>query len=180
MSLPRANELPPADTFVGLWHFTRRRRRPVPPPPSAFARFGAGSWIVPPASVSEPSLVSIGAGVVVLEHARIAVAPGARLRLGDGCRFGRFLSIACGASVEIGDEVSGSDLVAITDSVGPVPGRTGDPPPAPVVVERGAYLGAGCVVGPGVRIGEGAYVGEGAVVVDDVPAHAVVRGNPAC
>ena len=32
---------------------------------------------------------------------------------------------------------------------------------------------------PGVRIGEGAIVGAHAFVVADVPAHAVVSGNPA-
>jgi len=32
---------------------------------------------------------------------------------------------------------------------------------------------------PGVEIGEEAFVGAGAVVVEDVPARAVVVGNPA-
>jgi len=152
--------------------------RPAPAP-SAFAAFGDGSWIVPPAQIADAGRVSVGSGVVLLEHAEVVVGVGASLRIGDGCRFGRFLSIASAVSVTLGDEVSGSDLVAITDSFGPVPRRASDPAPLPVVVERGAYLGAGCVIGPGVRIGEGAYVGEGAVVVSDVPAHAVVRGNPA-
>jgi virginiamycin A acetyltransferase len=90
--------------------------------------------------------------------------------------------IACAASVEIGPEVSSSDFATITDSwalfTGPV--RTvPPPPPAPVVVERGAYLGFGSIVGPGVRVGEGAFVGEQAVVVNDVAPHSVVYGNPA-
>jgi acetyltransferase-like isoleucine patch superfamily enzyme len=32
---------------------------------------------------------------------------------------------------------------------------------------------------PGVEIGEEAFVGAGAVVLDDVPPHTVVVGNPA-
>jgi acetyltransferase-like isoleucine patch superfamily enzyme len=42
-----------------------------------------------------------------------------------------------------------------------------------------AKVGAGAVLLPGVTIGAGALVGAGAVVVKDVPAHAVVLGNPA-
>jgi acetyltransferase-like isoleucine patch superfamily enzyme len=46
-------------------------------------------------------------------------------------------------------------------------------------VDHGASIGGGAVVLPGVRIGRGALVGAGAVVTRDVPAHAVVVGNPA-
>jgi acetyltransferase-like isoleucine patch superfamily enzyme len=47
------------------------------------------------------------------------------------------------------------------------------------LVKRNAKIGAGAVLLPGVTIGEDALVGAGAVVVDDVPAGAVVVGNPA-
>lgn len=47
------------------------------------------------------------------------------------------------------------------------------------VVATGASLGGGSVVLPGVRIGRRAMVGAGAVVTKDVPANAVVVGNPA-
>lgn len=47
------------------------------------------------------------------------------------------------------------------------------------VVAPGASLGGGSVILPGVRIGRGAMVGAGAVVTKDVPANAVVVGNPA-
>jgi serine acetyltransferase len=40
-------------------------------------------------------------------------------------------------------------------------------------------VGAGAVVLPGVTIGEWAMVGAGSVVTANVPAHAIVRGNPA-
>ena len=40
-------------------------------------------------------------------------------------------------------------------------------------------IGAGAVILPGLTIGEGAVVGAGAVVTRDVPAGAVVMGNPA-
>jgi acetyltransferase-like isoleucine patch superfamily enzyme len=46
-------------------------------------------------------------------------------------------------------------------------------------IESGAIVGANVTVLPGLRIGAGALVGAGAVVVKDVPAGAVVVGNPA-
>jgi acetyltransferase-like isoleucine patch superfamily enzyme len=46
-------------------------------------------------------------------------------------------------------------------------------------IRRGARVGGGAVLCPAVEIGEEAFVGAGAVVIRDVPAHAVVVGNPA-
>jgi len=46
-------------------------------------------------------------------------------------------------------------------------------------IRRGARIGGGAVLCPGVEIGEEAFVGAGAVVTKDVPARAVVVGNPA-
>lgn len=47
------------------------------------------------------------------------------------------------------------------------------------VIERGASIGAAAVILPGLTIGAGAMVGAGAVVTRDVPARALVVGNPA-
>ena len=49
----------------------------------------------------------------------------------------------------------------------------------PVVVEDGVLIGANAVVIEGVRVGAGAVVAAGAVVIEDVPANAVVAGCPA-
>jgi acetyltransferase-like isoleucine patch superfamily enzyme len=46
-------------------------------------------------------------------------------------------------------------------------------------IRRGARVGGGAVLCPGVEIGEEAFVGAGAVVTKDVPAQAIVYGNPA-
>jgi UDP-2-acetamido-3-amino-2,3-dideoxy-glucuronate N-acetyltransferase len=47
------------------------------------------------------------------------------------------------------------------------------------VVGRGASIGANATILPGVAIGQNAMVGAGAVVTHDVPANAIVVGNPA-
>ena len=49
----------------------------------------------------------------------------------------------------------------------------------PTLVRRGATIGANATVLCGLTIGAHALVAAGAVVVRDVPAHALVAGNPA-
>jgi acetyltransferase-like isoleucine patch superfamily enzyme len=47
------------------------------------------------------------------------------------------------------------------------------------VVKKGASIGSGSTILPNVVIGENAIVGAGSVVTKDVPANAIVAGNPA-
>jgi UDP-2-acetamido-3-amino-2,3-dideoxy-glucuronate N-acetyltransferase len=47
------------------------------------------------------------------------------------------------------------------------------------IVEDGASVGANATLVAPVRVGKYALIGAGAVVTRDVPAHAVVAGNPA-
>ena len=49
----------------------------------------------------------------------------------------------------------------------------------PTLVKRGAAIGSGATLLCGITIGERATVGAGSVVTKDVPAGAVVVGNPA-
>jgi UDP-2-acetamido-3-amino-2,3-dideoxy-glucuronate N-acetyltransferase len=47
------------------------------------------------------------------------------------------------------------------------------------LVKKGASIGSGCTILANLTIGENAIVGAGSVVTKDVPANAVVFGNPA-
>ena len=48
-----------------------------------------------------------------------------------------------------------------------------------VQIGKGVHIGTNCTIKERVTIGEYSIVGAGAVVVKDVPANAIVVGNPA-
>ena len=48
-----------------------------------------------------------------------------------------------------------------------------------ITIRHNASIGANATLLPGITIGKYAMIGAGAVVTNDVPAHAVVVGNPA-
>ena len=105
---------------------------------------------------------------------------GKNLTLGEdifinlGCRFQDTGGITIGDGTLIGH---GSTLTTLDHAIDP--DRRADMVPAPVVIGRKVWLGAGVTVVPGVTIGDGAIVGAGAVVTKDVPANAIVAGVPA-
>jgi acetyltransferase-like isoleucine patch superfamily enzyme/dTDP-4-dehydrorhamnose 3,5-epimerase-like enzyme len=47
------------------------------------------------------------------------------------------------------------------------------------VIQKGASIGANATILPGITVGSGALVGAGSVVTRNVPANAIVVGNPA-
>jgi maltose O-acetyltransferase len=49
----------------------------------------------------------------------------------------------------------------------------------PITIGADCWIGGGAIICPGVTIGDRAIVGAGAVVTKDVPADAIVGGNPA-
>ena len=122
------------------------------------------------------------------------VMPGAVV--GADCNIGDHVFIETGA--RIGDRVIVKnnalvwDKVTLEDDVfvGPNAVFTNDfiprvafknPPEKflPTLVRRGASIGANATIVCGVTIGEQAFVAAGTVVVRDVPAYAMVAGNPA-
>lgn len=165
---------------------------PGVPPPEAFAAFGPRSAIAPPATITCPHRIEIGAGVLIMGGAWLSVVEEHRgrrheplLRIGDRVALGRDAVIACVGLVEIGDDVLTADRVFIGDTSHgyrdphtPVR-RQPMSDPRPVRIGPGAFLGVGAIVLPGVTVGENGYVGAGAVVTADVPARTVVVGNPA-
>jgi acetyltransferase-like isoleucine patch superfamily enzyme len=100
------------------------------------------------------------------------------------------------SDVVIGDRVTLKSGVQLWDGtrieddvfIGPNVTFTNDPYPRSkeypelflgITIKRNASIGANATLLPGITIGEYAMIGAGAVVTMDVPAHAVVVGNPA-
>jgi UDP-2-acetamido-3-amino-2,3-dideoxy-glucuronate N-acetyltransferase len=100
-----------------------------------------------------------------------------RVVIGDGVKIQNNVSVF--DRVEIGDDVFVGPSVVFTNVVNPRAHVPRKDEYLPTHVARGATLGANCTIVCGNAIGEFAFVGAGAVVTRDVPAYALVVGNPA-
>ena len=105
-------------------------------------------------------------------------------RIGNRCKISSHTFICEGVTIE--DEVFvGHNVTFINDRFPRATSESGqlqteaDWPCVPTLVKRGASIGSGATILCGVTIGERAIVGAGSVVTRDVPAGAVVAGNPA-
>ena len=109
--------------------------------------------------------VSIGSGSIVEHHVHI----------GNGVRLHSHVFVPEFSVLE--DECWLGPNVVLTNARYPRSPRAKDDLAGPHI-ERGAKLGANVTVLPGIRIGRDALIGAGAVVTKDVPAGAMVVGNP--
>lgn len=127
-----------------------------------------------------------------LTHINARIEPGAMIR--DNVTIGDHAVIMMGAIINIGATIGEGtmiDMGAILGGraqvgknchigAGAVLAGVIEPPSAsPVIIEDDVLIGANAVVVEGVHIGKGAVVGAGSIVLNDVPANAVVAGNPA-
>jgi acetyltransferase-like isoleucine patch superfamily enzyme len=122
--------------------------------------------------------------------------------IGDGSKIGTFVEIQKGAKigrqvkisshsficegVTIEDEVFiGHGVMFINDKYPRSTTGSGqlqteeDWACIPTLIKRGVSIGSNATILCGITVGEGAMVGAGSVVTHDVPAGAVVAGNPA-
>lgn len=146
------------------------------------------TYFVHPQGLCESDTIGDGTRVWAFAH----VLPGARIGAdGNICDhvfiendvvLGDRVTIKCGVQLWDGTRV-GDDVF-----IGPNASFANDRFPRSkqypeefltTTIGDGASIGSGAVILPGIRIGRGAMVGAGAVVTRDVPANAVVVGNPA-
>lgn len=115
----------------------------------------------------------IGAGCILGQN--VFVGPG--VRIGNGVKIQNNVSVYAG--VEIEDDVFLGPSCVFTNVLTPRAHVERKNAFAPTSVRRGVTVGANATIVCGHQLGEYALIGAGAVVTDDVPAHAVVVGNPA-
>jgi len=116
----------------------------------------------------------IGAFVEIQKNARI----------GKNCKISSHTFICEGVEIEDGVFV-GHSVTFINDSYPRAVTTNGELQTEQdwvverTVVKKGASIGSGSTILSNVVIGENAIVGAGSVVTKDVPANAIVAGNPA-
>ncbi len=127
-----------------------------------------------------------------LKGVNARIEPGAIIRdqveIGDNAviMMGAVINIGAqigeGTMIDMGAVLGGRAIVGKRCHVGAGTVLAGVVEPAsatPVIIEDDVLLGANAVVIEGCHVGEGAVVAAGAVVIEDVPAGAVVAGCPA-
>ena len=146
------------------------------------------SWYRHPNALVESDQIGVGTRVWAFAH----ILPGAKI--GENCNIcdgvfvegkavvGDRVTVKCGVQlwdgVELEDDVFVGPNATFTNDRFP---RSREYPEAflKTVVRQGASIGANATILPGLTIGKRAMVGAGAVVTKNVPANAVVVGNPA-
>jgi acetyltransferase-like isoleucine patch superfamily enzyme len=139
--------------------------------------------------------IRIGANSLVAGQL-MTFAHGGRIELGQWCYVGENSRIWSGASITMGNYVLIAHNVMIMDNfthpidhlarrdharatIGGRHAATIDLGDKPIVIGDDVWIGANAVIMRGVSIGDRAIISAGSVVRHDVPADAVVGGNPA-
>lgn len=141
-----------------------------------------------PAAIVESAAIGEGTRVWAFAHILSGAVIGCDCNICDhvfvesDVTVGNRVTVKCGvqlwAGVDLHDDVFIGPNATFTND--PFPrSKHHDRPLLRTVVERGASIGANATLLPGVRVGRNAMVGAGAVVTADVPANAIVVGNPA-
>jgi acetyltransferase-like isoleucine patch superfamily enzyme len=105
-------------------------------------------------------------------------------RIGKRCKISSHTFICEGVTIE--DEVFVGHNVTFINDLYPRATAAGgqlqteaDWECRPTLIKRGASIGSSATILCGITVGENAIIGAGSVVTKDVPANAIVAGNPA-
>jgi len=131
----------------------------------------------------EGAKLDVEGGFLIFYGGNIEIHKDATLKIkndGKGGGFNINGTIICADRIEIGKGVMIGRNVTIRDNNGGhYINRQGYKNTKPVIIGDKAWLCEGCTIMSGVHIGEGAIIGAHAFVIGNVPAHAMVSGNPA-
>ncbi len=102
---------------------------------------------------------------------------GPRVKIGNGCKIQNNVSLYDG--VELSDEVFCGPSCVFTNVTNPRANVSRKDEFRTTPVGRGASIGANATIVCGHALGDYCFIGAGAVVTRDVPAFALMVGNPA-
>jgi len=119
----------------------------------------------------------VGQGVVV--RSQVNVTFPWRLSIGDHVWIGEEVLILSLAQVALESNVCLSQRAFLCTGSHDFRAPKFDLITKPITVRGGSWVAAQAFIAPGVEIGEGSMVAAGSVVLENVPAKTLVRGNPA-
>lgn len=135
------------------------------------ARVGSGTRIWAFTNIKNGAVVGAGCNICDGSFVEAGAVLGNQVTLKNG--------VAVFAGVTLEDDVFCGAHVVFVNDLYPRSHRRTPWELKPVVVKKGATLGANAVILGGITIGPYALIAAGAVVTKDVPAYALVMGNPA-
>lgn len=118
-------------------------------------------------------------GTVIGENCSIGqnVMIGPNVKLGNGCKIQNNVSLYAG--VELADDVFCGPSCVFTNVNNPRANVSRKDEFRPTPIGRGASIGANATIVCGHSLGEYCFIGAGSVITKDVPAFALMMGNPA-
>lgn len=156
---------------------------------SSFGGFGGKSRIISPIAIEGAKNIYLGNFVFVAAHTCLAAvqltdSDFCELRIGNGCKIGRYnhiyatnsivleKNVLTANNVYISDNLHGYDKIDIPILSQPIIQK------APVIIGEGSWLGHNsCIIGA--KVGRHCVVGANSVVTRDIPDFSVVVGAPA-
>ena len=127
----------------------------------AMGTYGENLYVIPPI-YANCGLTNIHVGKNVVINFNCTFVDDGEIFIGDDCMIG-----------------PGCNIATSVHPISPQLRRHKLQYNKPVHIGNNVWFGAGVTVLPGITVGDNAIVGAGSVVTKDVPANAIVAGNPA-
>ena len=127
----------------------------------AMGTYGENLYIIPPV-YANCGLTNIHVGKNVVINFNCTFVDDGEIFIGDDCMIG-----------------PGCNIATSVHPISPRLRRHKLQYNKPVHIGNNVWFGAGVTVLPGITVGDNSIVGAGSVVTKDVPANAIVAGNPA-
>lgn len=124
-------------------------------------------------------LFGASAGERVVIRSRVNITFPWRLVLGDDVWLGEEVVLLTLAPVTIESDVCISQRAFLCTGSHDFRRESFDLVTKPIFIRRSTWIAAAAFIAPGVEVGEGSLVSAGSVVLESIPPHSIVRGNPA-